>query len=129
MISEKTINICGKDVRLRYCTATELSFEQLTGKSADVFIPEFEKDEKGNITKVTQKATGDDYIKLAISAMIAAYGRNDEEAPVGLKEILYDADPNEVVAMIEAVVEIRNKWYNISSVVEPEKSGESEKNA
>ncbi len=33
MTTEKTIQILGKDVRLRYCAATENGFEQLRKKS------------------------------------------------------------------------------------------------
>ena len=82
MISEKTIQICGKDVQMRYCAAAETGYERLSGQSSDIFVPEVERDNEGNITNVKQRAKADDYIKLALAAIIAAYARNNEESPV-----------------------------------------------
>ena len=100
MISEKTIQICGKDVQMRYCAAAETGYERLSGQSSDIFVPEVERDDEGNITNVKQRAKADDYIKLALAAIIAAYARNNEESPVTAEEILYDAAPDEVERII-----------------------------
>ena len=54
MISEKTIQICGKDVQMRYCAAAETGYERLSGQSSDIFVPEVERDDEGNITNVKQ---------------------------------------------------------------------------
>lgn len=117
MISEKTIQICGKDVQMRYCAAAETGYERLSGQSSDIFVPEVERDDEGNITNVKQRAKADDYIKLALAAIIAAYARNNEESPVTAEEILYDAAPDEVTNLVTSVIELRAKWYNIPSVV------------
>lgn len=117
MISEKTIQICGKDVQMRYCAAAETGYERLSGQSSDIFVPEVERDDEGNITNVKQRAKADDYIKLALAAIVAAYARNNEESPVTAEEILYDAAPDEVTNLVTSVIELRAKWYNIPSVV------------
>ena len=117
MIAEKTITICGREVQMRYCAAAEIGYEQLSGKSSDTFVPDIEKDEEGNITNVIQKAKADDYIKLAIAAILAAYARKEQEPPVTADDIIYEAEPNEITTLITTVVELRAKWYNITAVV------------
>ncbi len=117
MISEKTIKICGHDVQMRYCAATETGYERISGQSSDIFVPDVEKDEEGNIIQVTQKAKADDYIKLAIAAIIAAYARQDQDPPITADDIIYDAEPDEVQQLITSVMELRAKWYNIPTVV------------
>ena len=117
MISEKTIQICGKDVQMRYCAAAETGYERLSGQSSDIFVPEVERDDEGNITSVKQRAKADDYIKLAIAAIIAAYARQNEESPITADDIMYDATPQEVTTLITTVIELRAKWYEIPSVV------------
>lgn len=122
MIPEKTIQICGKDVQLRYCIASETGFEILSDKESTVFLPTptDKKDEEGNIIYDKPKATTEDYLRLAIASIIAAYERNGQEPPVSVDDILYDATPEEVTNLIAATVELRLKWYHISDVVKPE---------
>ena len=117
MISEKTIQICGKDVQMRYCAAAETGYERLSGQSSDIFVPEVERDDEGNITNVKQRAKADDYIKLAIAAIIAAYARQNEESPITADDIMYDSTPQEVTTLITTVIVLRAKWYEIPSVV------------
>ena len=116
-MTERSINICGHEVRLRYCAATETGYEQISGQSADIFIPNFEKDEDGSIINVTPRAKTDDYLKLAIAAIIAAYARQDQDPPITADDIIYDAEPDEVQQLITSVMELRAKWYNIPTVV------------
>lgn len=134
MIAEKTISICGKDVKMRYCAASETGYELLSnGKSSEVFTPIIERDDNGEVVKVEPpKATADDYIKLAIASIIAAYERNDEEIPISGKDIMYDAEPQEISELIMSVIELRNKWYTVPKTVpdsEFEKGDENPKNA
>ena len=121
MIAEKTIKICGKDVRMRYCAATETGFETIAGHPATVFVPTFGKNEAGEVV-VTEpaKATTQDYLYLAMSAVIAAYARSEEEAPISSEDILYEASPSEVSEMLATVVMLRNDWYKVPDVVQPE---------
>jgi hypothetical protein len=130
MKAEKTITICGNEVAMRYCTAAETGYEQLSGKSAEIFIPDIEKDADGNVTRVTQRAKTDDYIKLSIAAIIAAYARRGEDAPVTTEDIIFDATPKEVSDMLTTVIQLRNQWYDIPTVVKPEteESPEQQKN-
>lgn len=126
MISEKTIQICGKDVQMRYCAAAETGYERLSGQSSDIFVPEVERDDEGNITSVKQRAKADDYIKLSIAAIIAAYARQNEESPITADDIMYDATPQEVTTLITTVIELRAKWYEIPSVVKQDEPADEE---
>ena len=122
MIPEKTIKICGKDVQLRYCIASETGFEILSDKESTVFLPTptDQKDEEGNIIYDKPKATTEDYLRLAIASIIAAYERNGQEPPVSVDDILYDATPEEITNLIASTIELKLKWYHISDVVKPE---------
>lgn len=115
-MTEKTITICGKQVKMRYCAATEIGYEKLSDKSSAIFVPEVIKDENGTITDVKQNATLSDFVQLAIAGIIAAYDSDNDDAPVTAKEILNEAAGNEVSKMVTTIVELRNDWYNVPNV-------------
>lgn len=117
MTTEKTIQICGKQVTMRYCAATETGYEKISGKSSAIFVPEIEKDEDGNIKSVKQNAKTEDFIILAVAAIIAAYQRKKEDAPITADDIIYEANPEEVTELLKTICELRNEWYNIPAVV------------
>lgn len=131
--AEKTITICGQEVKMLYCAASETGYEVISGKSSDIFSSKVaERDKAGKPTKIDPPAAMmDDYIKLAISSIVAAYDRDDQEAPVSAKEIMYEATPEEITNLIQAVIALRLEWYKIPSVVKPEteETEDSEKNA
>lgn len=119
MTTEKTINICGKYVRMRYCAATETGFERVTNKPIGIFT------EQG-------KAMMLDYIYLAYAAIIAAYSKDNEEPTVSSEEIMYEATPQEISDMMKALIDIKKAWYHVPDVLTPETdkvSEESPKNA
>lgn len=105
-----------------YCTAAETGYERLTGQSSIVFAPTVvEFDESGKPTKFdAPKAMTEDYIKLAISAIVAAYAKKELESPVTVNEIMYDATPKDVELLITTVIELRNLWYEVPNMVKPE---------
>ena len=80
----ETITLCGKKVKIMYCAATETGYETIAGKSSQVFLSTvLERDENGNVTKSEPPAaTLDDYIKLALAGIIAAYASEDKEPPI-----------------------------------------------
>ena len=101
MKTEKTITICGKEVKLLYCAATENGYEQLAGQSINEL--DFKKQS--------------DLMKLALAAIISAYSRDKQEPPVTDSDLLYDAAPEDIVKLLIAVVELRNEWYQVPKVV------------
>ena len=109
IMTEKTINILGKDVRMAYCAATETGFERLAGKSIN--------DIDFNLMN--------DLVTLAIAGIVAAYTYTDEEPPVTSTEVLYEATPDEAKTIIKTIIELRAEWYGVPTVVEKELSEES----
>ena len=55
-----------------------------------------------------------------IAAIIAAAARQKKEPVITADEIMYEATPGEITAMITTVVELRNAWYAIPEAVKPE---------
>ncbi len=133
-MKEYTVEICGKHVTLRYCAATEYGFERMTGKSVAIFLPTFGTDGKGNeIVTAMPEAAAEDYISLAMSAVLAHYARANEDAPITIDDLLYDATPGEITNLITTVSKARNEWYRLPDVVkekvEAEKASEDIKKA
>lgn len=122
MNNEKKITICGKEVGMRYCAASETGYEDLSDKSSDIFLPIVEeRDADGKPIKVTPpKAKEKDYIYLAIASIIAYYEKNGGETPIKTKDILYDATPQDITNLIVTVIQLRNEWYKVPAVVKPE---------
>lgn len=120
MATEKSIQICGKTVLMRYCAATETGYEKISGKSSAIFVPEIEKDEEGKIINIKPKAMTEDFIILAVAAIIAAYQQKGENAPITADDIIYEANPSEVEELIKTIVKLRNEWYKIPDVVKVE---------
>lgn len=99
-----------------YCAATETGYESISGQSCEIFIPEISKDKKGK-EQIRMRATTRDYIQLAVAAIIAASTFRGQEAPITADDILYSASAQEVTNLITAVIELRNAWYLMPSVV------------
>lgn len=121
---EKTINILGYDgVRMRYCSATETGFERLTGKSISIFLPKTQN-VNGEVTTTAPEAATIDYITLAMAGIIAAYARTNEEAPIDMDALLYEARPEDIVLLITTICELRNDWYKIPAVIQSDQQPE-----
>jgi hypothetical protein len=122
----ETITLCGKDVNIMYCAATETGYEIVAGKSSQVFLPTvLERDENGKVTKAEPPAaTLDDYIKLALAGIIAAYASEDKEPPVTDKDILYKATSEEITNLVGTIGKLRVAWYNVPDVIKPDKQQE-----
>jgi hypothetical protein len=114
------ITLCGKKVKIMYCAATETGYENLSGKSSQVFLPTvLERDENGKVTKSEPPAAVlGDYIKLALAGIIAAYASEDKESPVTVKDILYHATSEEITNLVGTIGKLRVAWYNVPDVVE-----------
>ena len=127
MIPERKIQICGKDIRMIYCAATENGYEELSGKSVFCFVPTVTKNDKGEDVVEPATATSKDYMMLSIAAIIAASEQAGVEVPITSKEILYEATAQEVSQMLLAIVELRNEWYKVPDVAkEDEKPAEDD---
>lgn len=121
MNNEKTITIQGKEVRMRYCAATETGFTSISDKDASVFSARQLYNDKGEKDGIAPpEATTEDYLTLALAAIVAAYARTGESAPVTSDDILYDFTPAEVQLLIATVVELRMEWYRVPEGIKQE---------
>lgn len=108
MKTETTIKILGKKVLMRYCAASETGYEQISGKSSEIFLPK-----KVDGVAIPSAAKLEDFLSLAVASIIAAYSYRDEEPPVTSKEIMYDCKPEEITLLVKTVGQLRIQWYTI----------------
>lgn len=126
-MTEKTITICGKEVRIIYCAATESGFEKIANKSASVFSPQLGKNDEGKLVVIGPPlATNGDYISLGMAGIIAAYGKDNLEPPLEYKDILYNASPEDISQLVITIVNLRSEWYHIPKIVEEQLKQEAE---
>ena len=129
-MKQKNFEICGREVELFYCAATENGFERLSGKLIDVFLPILGKNEEGKtVIAGMPPASNEDYMMLALSGIAAADSFNEREPVITSKDILYKATPAERTLLIDTIMELRNEWYEIPKIVNDtiEKEHEEEK--
>lgn len=126
---ERTVKICGQEVLMCYCTATETGYEAISGKSSVTFVPNVIKDDQGNIASVESQANVADCITLAVAGIIASYTRRKEKVPITSDDILYNGSPEEVQNLITAILEMRNEWYQVPSVIKKEDNQEQDDNS
>lgn len=118
-MTSKKITICGKEVEMFYCAATENGYERISGgKTISVFFPTFKSDGDGNqVVDQLPVATNEDYILLALAGIVAADTYYKREAVINSEDILYNATPTERLLLIETIVELRNEWYEVPKIV------------
>ena len=117
---ERTINICGKEVFMCYCAATETGYETISGKSSIIFVPKVIKDANGKVQTVEPNCNMADCITLAVAGIIASYDFRNQEAPITSQDILYHAAPQEVQNLITSILEMRNEWYQVPAMIKKE---------
>jgi len=110
----RKIEILGREVEMMYCAATETGFEDIAGKTADIFNPIPVLDKEGKVKELMPPpATTKDYIYLAVACIVAAYASRGEEAPNLTNDILYNATPAEVQLLTKTAIELKLEWYKI----------------
>lgn len=121
-MAERTIRIGNQDVRMMYCTASETGYENMTGKSVEVFLirPNYDEDGK-QVGFEPPLATLSDYITLAMASIVAAYAAKDQEPPINSNYVLFEATAEEAKLLVETVAELRAEWYHVPDVVKTDK--------
>lgn len=127
-MAERTIKIGNQDVRMMYCTASETGYENMTGKSVEVFLirPNYDEDGK-QIGFEPPLATLSDYITLAMASIVAAYAAKDQEPPINSNYVLFEATAEEAKLLVDTVAELRAEWYHVPDVVKTDKQDKDEK--
>ena len=127
-MAERTIKIGNQDVRMMYCTASETGYENMTGKSVEVFMVRTMYDDDGKqIGFEPPLATLSDYITLAMASIVAAYAAKDQEPPINSNYVLFEATAEEAKLLVDTVAELRAEWYHIPDVVKNDKQDKDEK--
>ena len=112
----KEITLCGNPVMVAYCFATEIAFKKFTGVNLDEF-----------------DATNPEHIIYIILAAIAVYYQKEGiDAPMKDENLMYDAQPKEMIEALNEVLKLRADWYQLpKGDKKDEKSAEDqeEKNA
>ena len=122
----KEVTICGKQVTLAYCYATEIAYKD----HADEDMLDYAKHALESI-----QAQRDPDIKRTIFAIIAcmmAYYNEVEDTPVKDSDIMKEATPVEIGTALLAILTMRNEFYHVPSGEpedKPEKGGKKRKNA
>lgn len=122
----KEITLCGKQVTLAYCYATEIAYKEMSDE--DIF-------DYAQAAVEAIKAQRDPDIKKTILAIIAcmmAYYEDKDKAPVKDSEIMREATPVEIGTAMLTILSMRQEFYHVPKG-EPEdkqeKGGRKRKNA
>ena len=93
----KEITLCGKQVMVAYCFATEIAFKKFTGVNLDEF-----------------DATNPEHIIYIILSAIATYYQHEgTDAPVKDENLTYDVQPRELIDALNEVLKLRADWYQL----------------
>ena len=109
-MTTKEITLCGQQVKLIYCAASENGFEDLSGKSINDL--DFTKSK--------------DIMNLSLACIVAAYTAEDKEPPVKSEDILYRATSKELTDLYRTVINLRAEWYNVPAIVAEQMNKEAE---
>lgn len=121
----KEVTICGKQVTLAYCYATEIAYKNLCNE--DMF--DYAKHAIESI-----QAERDPDIEKTIYAIIAsmmAYYEEKDKAPIKDTDLMKEAKPVEIGTAMLAILSMRTEFYHVPKG-EPEekqeKGGKKRKN-
>ena len=123
----KEITLCGKQVTLAYCYATEISYKILSDEDITDFIAEA-------ATAIQDKNRMPDIRKsifIVLASMQSYYESKDEQAPVTDKQLMYDSTSEELGTALGIIIGLRTNFYHIPKGEPDDKPKESseEKNA
>lgn len=109
-MTEDIINICGKDVHLAYCFATEIAFKDLTGEDITDFMIEV----GANVNKEQPHMPDIRKTIFAIIAAAIAYSQaKGVDAEISDKDIMNNASPRELAEALGMVALLRSQFYYI----------------
>lgn len=103
----KEITLCGKQVTLAYCYATEIAYKEMSDE--DVF-------DYAKAAVEAIQAQRDPDIKRTIFAIIAsmmAYYEDKDKAPVKDSEIMREATPVEIGTAMLTILSMRSEFYHV----------------
>ena len=105
----KEITLCGKQVTLAYCYASEIAYKDLSDENISDYIQEA-------VTCIQQKLNDPDTkrtIFAILACMLAYYQSKGEDAPLKDSDLMNEADPMEIGNAIITIVGMRMEFYHI----------------
>lgn len=106
----KEITLCGKQVTLAYCFATEIAFQKYTGVGLDKF----------------DAMNPEHVIYIVLAALLSYYEGEKLEIPVKDTDLMYHATPTELTTALTEVFTLRNEWYEVPKGDEKEEPADKE---
>lgn len=107
-MSKKEIKLCGKQVTLAYCYATEIAFKDLSNQDITDFmieaVPQIQAQKMPDAKKV---------VLLIIAALMSHYQSIGEETPIEDKDIMYRATAEEIGNALGVIIGLRAEFYRI----------------
>lgn len=121
-MKQAEITICGKQVKVAYCYATEVAYEDFTKESIHTFMSQANDAIQAATMPETKKS-----LHLILSAVVAYYGEN---APVTIEELKKAATPQEFGNALGTIIGLYNQFYTLPADEPADKpDGEGRKNS
>lgn len=106
----KEITLCGRQVTLGYCYATEIAYKDLSNEdmldyakhTVDCIREQRDPDAKRTIYAI-------------LSCMLAYYNHKSEELPIKDDDIMNAAKPAEIGTAFLTILDLRQQFYHIPS--------------
>lgn len=129
---KKEITLCGKQVVLAYCFATEISYKLLAEEEITDFVVQAVESLQDNRMPDTRKS-----IYAILSAATAYYDSIDKDLPITDREIMFKATSADMATAIGTFIGLRTDFYRVptsentvsDSSESEEEEEEQEKNA
>lgn len=119
----KEITLCGKQVTLAYCYATEIAYKIFEGEEVSEFFKHVAQSFKDAKDPDTQKTLH------AIMAFMSAFYGEPKDLPLTNSDMMRDLKPSEFAEAIMTMGQLREEFYFIPKDEPKEKQdGDSEKN-
>ena len=124
---QQQIKLCGKEISVGYCFATEINYTNLTdGDNSHRYIAEaatkLDALKKGGTEIPDVKKA----IYLILSAALAYSSSKDEEMPLVDKDLMFAEDPTEIWTALGTVILLYGQFYHLIPA-EAEKIKKSQK--
>ena len=109
MIHEE-ITLAGKPVTLGYCYATEVAYKELSGEDIADFIQETIAAVNAQPARMPDAKRS---IYLVLSAVMAYYQSQDEDAPIKDTDLMNATTPLELGKALGTIINLWAKFYHI----------------
>ena len=106
----KEVTLCGKQVILAYCYATEISYKILSDEDIIDFGQEIvEKIQHEQMPDIRRT------IYLIIASLQSYYESKSETCPITDKELMYECTPKEIGMALGNIIGLRTNFYHVPS--------------